>query len=339
MFAPLVIAILLSYALYPVVSFLRRLLIPRAVGATIVVASLLGLTVLSGISLQEPTMRLLDDIPEALKKFNSAQQQNERSPPEQSVLHKMQQTAIEIDRVTGNNEANEEVVSEEALPRVVIQEKKFDIRGFILGGSVSGVVLISQYLTVLLLVLFFLSSGKLYKQKLVKISGDSLAQKRITVNILDDINRQLRRYFFVMLIGAIFVGFITTLAFWILKFEGAVLWGTIAGVLSIVPYIGPAVVFVSCGMVAFVQFETVQMGILIAGTSLLITSLQGNVLTPLMTSRASSLNAGGIFVGLLFWGWLWGPVGLIVATPIQMIVKSVCDHVDGLSAVGELLGN
>ena len=87
------------------------------------------------------------------------------------------------------------------------------------------------------------------------------------------------------------------------------------------------------------QFETVTMALVIASTSLVITSIQGNVLTPLMTSRASNMNAVGIFISLLFWGWLWGPIGLIVATPIQMIIKSVCDHIEDYNVIGELLGD
>jgi predicted PurR-regulated permease PerM len=72
--------------------------------------------------------------------------------------------------------------------------------------------------------------------------------------------------------------------------------------------------------------------------SLVITSIQGYLMTPWMTSHVSSLNTVSIFIGLLFWGWIWGPIGLIVATPILMIVKSLCDHVVDLRPVGELLG-
>ena len=111
-----------------------------------------------------------------------------------------------------------------------------------------------------------------------------------------------------------------------------------AGVASAVPYLGPFLVLMGTGVAAFIQFGELEMSIIVAGTSLAITSVQGYLLTPWLTSHISSLNAVAIFIGLLFWGWLWGPVGLVVATPILMIVKSLCDHVVNLRPVGELLG-
>lgn len=95
---------------------------------------------------------------------------------------------------------------------------------------------------------------------------------------------------------------------------------------------------VGTSVAAFIQFGEINMAILVGSTSLLITSIQGYLLTPWLTSQVSSLNAVVIFIGLLFWGWLWGPVGLVIATPILMIIKSLCDHVVNLRPVGELLG-
>tara|TARA_R110001592_G_C12951474_1_gene731398 strand:- start:573 stop:929 length:357 start_codon:yes stop_codon:yes gene_type:complete len=116
------------------------------------------------------------------------------------------------------------------------------------------------------------------------------------------------------------------------------LWGVVAGVASGIPYLGPFLVLVATGVAAFIQFGEADMAIIVAGTSLGITSIQGYLLTPWLTSQVSSLNAVVIFIGLLFWGWLWGPVGLIIATPVLMIIKSLCDHVVNLRPVGELLG-
>ena len=134
------------------------------------------------------------------------------------------------------------------------------------------------------------------------------------------------------------MGVLTWLAFLALGVEQAGFWGVLAGVASAIPYLGPFLVLVGTGVAAFIQFGELEMSIVVAGTSLAITSVQGYLLTPWLTSHISSLNAVAIFIGLLFWGWLWGPVGLVVATPILMIVKSLCDHVVNLRPVGELLG-
>jgi predicted PurR-regulated permease PerM len=142
----------------------------------------------------------------------------------------------------------------------------------------------------------------------------------------------------VTLIGAVFVGIITWLAFMALGFEQAGLWGVLAGVTSAVPYVGPVLIFLSTGVAAFIQFGTINMALAVSFTSLIITSIQGNILTPLLTARISSLNAVVIFIGLLVWGWLWGPVGLIIATPLLMMAKTLCDSVVNLKPLGELLG-
>jgi predicted PurR-regulated permease PerM len=81
------------------------------------------------------------------------------------------------------------------------------------------------------------------------------------------------------------------------------------------------------------------MTILVAATSLAITSLEGLLLTPWLTSRAARMNAVAVFVGLLFWGWLWGAWGMLLAVPMLMVLKAICDHVEDLRSVGELLGD
>ena len=155
---------------------------------------------------------------------------------------------------------------------------------------------------------------------------------------MNELHHQVRRFLFVMVISALFVGILTWLAFLLLGVEQAALWGVVAGIASGVPYLGPFLVLVGSGVAAFLQFGELNTAVIVALTSLVITSIQGNLLMPWLTSYVSSLNAVAIFIGLLFWGWLWGPVGLIVATPILMIAKSVCDYVVNFRPVGELLG-
>jgi predicted PurR-regulated permease PerM len=213
-----------------------------------------------------------------------------------------------------------------------------DIQEYVLRSAPTALVLVSQCFSVLLLVYFLLSVGRLYRRKVVKISGPSFARMRKAARIMNEFHQQVRRFLFVMLLGGLFVGILTWLAFLVLGVEQAQLWGVIAGVASGIPYLGPFLVLVGSGLAAFIQFGELNMAVAVAGASLVITSIQGYLLTPWLTSQVSSLNAVAIFIGLIFWGWLWGPVGLIIATPILMIIKSLCDHVVNLQPVGELLG-
>jgi predicted PurR-regulated permease PerM len=278
---------------------------------------------------------MLDKIPVAIEQF----QQNEASRPKygESMMEKAQSAAKKIEATASPDQGNEDASRSGATPVRVVDEP-LEIKDYVLQGSPAALVLISQCFSALLLVYFVLAIGSLYRRKIVKISGPSFARMRKAARIMNEFHRSVRQFLFVMFVGAVFVGVLTWLAFLALGVEQAGFWGVLAGVASAVPYLGPFLVLMGTGVAAFIQFGELEMSIIVAGTSLAITSVQGYLLTPWLTSHISSLNAVAIFIGLLFWGWLWGPVGLVVATPILMIVKSLCDHVVNLRPVGELLG-
>ena len=340
-FAPLVLGVLISYAWYPVVSFLDRWHVPRAISAGLVVAVLVAGSWMSIGALQAQALVLLEKLPTAIVQFRDELDRGEAggSP---SVIDRLREAADEIGAASGAAGRADGAASGDggATPAPVVIDRG-DSTGYtsvLLDGSLGVLAVAAQALTILLFVYFVLASGDLYKRKLVHVAGDSLTEKKVTVQILDEINGQLRTFFFVMLVGALFVWVFTSLAFWWLGMEEALLWGVIAGVASAVPYAGPGLVFVASGATAFLQFADLSQALAVAGASLAVTSVQGNLLTPWMTSRAASMNAVAVFVSLLFWGWLWGPIGLVVATPILMIVKTVCDHVENLAPFGEFLG-
>ena len=332
---PLVVAVLISYALEPLVATINRLRVPRPLAAAVVLILLIGIIAGASIPLKQEAMAMLDKIPVAIEQF----QQNEASRPKdgESMMEKAQSAAKKIEATASPDQGNEDVSRSGATPVRVVDEP-LEIKDYVLQGSPAALVLISQCFSALLLVYFVLAIGSLYRRKIVKISGPSFARMRKAARIMNEFHRSVRQFLFVMFVGAVFVGVLTWLAFLALGVEQAGFWGVLAGVASAVPYLGPFLVLMGTGVAAFIQFGELEMSIIVAGTSLAITSVQGYLLTPWLTSHISSLNAVAIFIGLLFWGWLWGPVGLVVATPILMIVKSLCDHVVNLRPVGELLG-
>ncbi|MAB51241.1 MULTISPECIES: AI-2E family transporter [unclassified Marinobacter] len=332
---PLVVAVLISYALEPLVATINRLKVPRPLAAAVVLILLIGIIAGASIPLKQEAMAMLDKIPVAIEQF----QQNEASRPKdgESMMEKAQSAAKKIEATASPDQGNEDVSRSGATPVRVVDEP-LEIKDYVLQGSPAALVLISQCFSALLLVYFMLAIGSLYRRKIVKISGPSFARMRKAARIMNEFHRSVRQFLFVMFVGAVFVGVLTWLAFLALGVEQAGFWGVLAGVASAVPYLGPFLVLMGTGVAAFIQFGELEMSIIVAGTSLAITSVQGYLLTPWLTSHISSLNAVAIFIGLLFWGWLWGPVGLVVATPILMIVKSLCDHVVNLRPVGELLG-
>lgn len=331
---PLVVSVLLSYSLDPVVSVFDRLKIPRAISAAVVLLSLTALVAVASLPLQREAMAMLDKVPDAVSKFKYRSSLEPNA--EEGVIEKAQKAAEEIEQVA-SNDTDPGQARENATP-VRIVEKPLNIREYLMTGSSGALMGFTQFFSVLLLVYFLLAVGSLYKRKAVRMAGPSFQRRRKTVHILGEFHYQVRRFLFVMLMGAVFVGALSWLAFVLLGFEQAIFWGVMAGVASAIPYLGPLLVMLGTAVAAFLQFGSMEMAILISATSLGITSIQGYLLMPWLTAHVSSLNTVAIFVGLLFWGWLWGALGLIIAMPLLMIAKTLCDHVENLRPLGDLLG-
>lgn len=202
----------------------------------------------------------------------------------------------------------------------------------------TGTAVAGQILVVAFLVFFLLSSGDLYKRKLVKLTGPSLTKKKITVQIIDEINQQVGVYLRTLTAVCSLVGVATWLSYLYLGMPNAAVWGLLAAVANVVPYVGPTLVALSATVMAMAHFGSVSTALLVGGTQVLITSLEGFLLTPMLMSRSARMNPVAMFVGLLFWGWLWGAWGMVLAVPMLMAVKAVADRVEDFHAVGELLG-
>lgn len=331
---PLVVSVLISYALDPLVSLLDAIRVPRPVGAAVVLVAMIGVLAGASVPLQQEATAILDKVPAAVQKLRH---DGDARDSEEGMMEKAQKAAKQIEETASQQSARTANVPAGVTP-VQIINKPLDIQAYLLQGSPAALVLITQCFSVLLLVYFLLAVGSLYKRKVVRISGPSFGRMRKATRIMNEFHHQVRRFLFVMLLGAIFVGVLTWLAFLMIGMEQAAFWGVLAGVASAIPYLGPFLVLIGCSIAAFIQFGGMDMAVIVGGTSLIITSIQGYLLTPWLTSQVSSLNAVAIFIGLLVWGWLWGPVGLIIATPLLMIVKTLCDHVINLRPFGELLG-
>src|SRR6185503_11270238 len=136
--------------------------------------------------------------------------------------------------------------------------------------------------------------------------------------------------------SGLLVGVVTWLCFMWIGVRYAGLWGLAAGVLNCIPYFGPTIIMLAASAAALIQFRSASMVALVAFASVAITSLEGFVLAPIALGRAASVNSVSIFVAVMFWGWMWGPLGMVLAVPLLM---TVADHVESLAALSELLGD
>lgn len=333
-FIPLMLGFMFSYALSPVVDTLERWRIPRAISGAVLILGLLGGIGFSAYSFSDDANQLVTSLPEAAQKLRDSMRR-QRGEPE-SALGTVQKAAAQLEQAA--EEASATAPANRAVQRVVIEKPRFDIREHLWNGTLGLASLIGQITVVTFLTYFLLISGDTFRRKLVKITGPSLTSKKITVQALDEITAQIQRYLLVQLVVSVGVGIATGLAFWALGLKHAAVWGFAAGLLNLVPYIGSAVVTVASALVAFLQFGELNMTLAIAGVSLVIHTIVGNLLVPWLTSKTSSMNPVAVFIGVLGWGWLWGVWGLLLGIPIMMVVKAVCDRVDHLRPVGELLG-
>ena len=333
-FIPVVVALLMSYALSPPVSSLQRRGIPPAFGAGIVLLLLLAALGLGAYTLTGQVSEIIDQVPVAAKRIRGRLQDDRMMSG--GVVEKVQRAAKEVDKTAA--EATPDAPGTPSVTKVEVVQPTFSMMSYVWSGGMSVLSFLGQFTLVLFLVYFFLATGDLYKRKLVKIAGPTLSQKKLTVQILDEINRQIESFMRVQVLTSLLVAVATSGMLWWFGLQQYVVWGLLAGIFNSIPYLGPLVVTAGLGVVAFMQFDSVMTTALICGGAFLITSLEGFLLTPALMSRASRINSAAIFTGLLFWSWVWGVWGTILAVPMLMMIKAVCDHIEDLQPVGELLG-
>lgn len=257
---------------------------------------------------------------------------------EASTMQKVQSAATEIEKAT--SEATGDTATPlQPVTRVVVEPPGFKLKDFLLVGSMGAIGLMGQAAMVLFLTFFMLLSGDTYKRKLVRLTGPTLSDKKITVHILDDINHSIQRYMFMLLITNVMVGLLTWGALSWLGLDTAGAWAVAAGLLHVIPYLGPAVTAGGVGMVAFMQFGDASPALLAAGATVLIATVIGTFVTTWMTGRIAKMNTAAVFVSILFFTWLWGVWGMLLSIPITVIVKVVTQHVEQLQPVAELLGD
>jgi predicted PurR-regulated permease PerM len=330
---PLLLGILLTYMLSPLVCWLERLRIPRVIGATLVTAAILGGSVLVVDKVQGEFQSIVDQLPNAGHKLSRLLSDRLHSGGP-SALQRIQDVATELQQVTVS--AQERRAARRAAAAAA--PDTIPVMDWVWAGSRGVMVFLSQATMVIFLVFFLLLSGDTFKRKLVKLTGPSLSKKKITVHILEDINTSIQKYMLMLLVTNGMLSLLMWVALRWIGLENAGAWAIVAGLLHLMPYFGPLLIMVATGIVAFLQFESLKMSLLVMGVSLGIATLVGTVIATWMTGRFARMNAAAVFVSLLFWGWLWGVWGLLLGVPVIVIVKVVAERVEGMEVVAELLG-
>jgi predicted PurR-regulated permease PerM len=326
--APLAFGLLLFHALDPAVDAMEKIRIPRWLGAALALGITLATIAGGAYALQDEAMKVINELPTGARRVVALLEREPQALP--GPLEKVEQAAEELARTDGDKPPP-------GVVRVQVQEPRMTANTLLWTGSMSAAAALNQLIIILFLTYFILLSDTMFRRKFVELAGPTLSQKKVTVEIINDISSQIGRFIVVQIFTSIVVGIATWGALAMVGLESAALWGLLAGIFNSIPYYGPLIVSGALALVAFLQFGTIYMMLVVAGVSLVITSLEGWLLTPTLIGKVASMNRVAVFVGLLFWSWAWGVWGMLLAVPMMMSIKVICDRVEDLKPVGRFL--
>jgi len=325
---PLAVAIFATFWLAPLVDILQRFRIPRPLGAAIVLALTIFAMGSAGYALRDDARSFLTGLSKATHHARVVFTQAAGDPD--GWLHHIRTTLT--DRVPATPSTKADLLTTGPI------DNPLDMQFSLVQGSTTLAAAAVDVAVVLFLMYLLLASGDLFKRKLLVVISGRLARRRVTVEILHEIAVQFQRYLAVLATTNVAIGLLTWALFSALGVEHAAVWGVAAGMLHIIPYVGPAIIAAAALLVTSAQFNSLSQAFLVASTSLLISALIGMLLTTWLASRASHMNSVAVFTGLMFWGWLWGIPGLLLGTPLMMATKVMADRIASLNWLGTFLG-
>lgn len=334
LFVPLALAMLVAFALNPFVNLLERVRVHRMIGSAFVVLVAVALLASGSYALRDQAEDVIGGLPDAIANIRTQIHDWQAKKDSPGALGKLKEAAKEIERTTA--EASDQPLSR-GVTKVQIAENPFRLADYLWSGSMGLAGFVSDAVMVTFLVFFLLFSGDLFKRKLVRIIGSRLSDKRVTVEALNEISHQIERFLLIQIMTSIGVAVCMSIALWSFGIRQPGFWGVVAGVVSSIPFMGPLFMTLAVALIAFLQFHNLAVGAEAALIPLAIFSLEGLLVKPAVMGKAGHINGAAMFIGLLFWSWTWGLIGMLVAVPLMMVLKSVSMRVESLRAVGELL--
>lgn len=313
---PIVVAVLVNFLLSPIVRWTHRRGIPRPVSGLILIVLLVSGLGFGLYTLSIPATSFAQD---ARQRIGSLKEKlREASQP----IEQVQETAREVEQVTADTEAPPAVT----------------IRGPGLLESAVGYVQSTGagLLAAFILLLFLVCSDELFLHKLVRVLP-TLHDKRLAVEIFRQIECDVSYYLGTITLINMGLGATASLLLWMVGVPSPILWGVLVGTLNFIPYLGPGMAMIVLALVGLLSFDELWMAAVPPLVVLGLNIVEANIVTPLTIGNRLNLNPVVIFLSLAFWGFLWGIAGMIIAVPILVTVKTLCDHVEPLEPISEFL--
>ncbi len=323
---PVVTGILLSYTLRPLVSTLERVRVPRIVGASLVIAVLVGSVSASVYGIRDELNDALAKLPVAARKLRLAA--NEAARGSSGPMSNVKAVVAELDRA-----AAEATGKPPAEPPRATQ-----VQTLIAEQSGNVLMVLAQIVVALLIAFFLLAAGDTFRRKVAKLAGEPLARRRVTIELLNEIDGQVQRYMMTLLVTNVLIALITWGALALLHLPNAGMWGVVTGILHFIPYAGTLLAAAGVGVATFVESGGIGDAMVAMAVVFCVVEGIGVGLATWLQGRAARMNAVAVFIGVLFFGWLWGGWGLLLGMPILAVLKSVADRVEAMRPVSEFLG-
>ncbi|MCE6959127.1 AI-2E family transporter [Cereibacter sphaeroides] len=316
---PLMVGLLLALTLSPVVRALQRIGISPPVTATALIIVVSAVILVGGFLLSGPVAEWINQAPRL------GDQLRERAKALLASFEAVQNATEQVSELAGDAE-------DPAVQRVAVESPG------ILSSAVGSVAqVVTTTIVTLVLGLFLLASGDLFYIKLIE-AFPRFGDKKKALRIVYGIERRVSRYLLSVTLINFGLGVVIGLAMWGAGMPSPVLWAIGAFVLNFLPYIGAVAGVALSGAVALVHFEHLSQALLVPALYLTATSIEGQVVTPIVLGRRLELNTVSVFVTVIFWGWLWGIAGALIAVPFLVCLKVVCDNVEALHVLGNFLG-
>jgi len=322
---PLVLAGLLSLLLSPAVRGLKRLHVPEPLGAGLVLLAVLGGVGFGIYQLSGPAVDWVQRAPQSLRAAEVKLRDLRRS------VQRLGRATEQVERlaeVSSNPGQRPPAVSVAVQSTPTLRERLFS----------QATDLITDAVVMLILLYFLLASGDLFLRKLIRVLP-RLEDRRRAVEIARQVERDISNYLGTVTMINLGLGAAVAIVFALIGVPNPLLWGAMVTFTNFVPYLGPAINYVTFVLIGLLTFDTVPRMLAPAGLFLVLNVLEAYLFTPMVLGKRLTLNPVMLFVGLTFWGWLWGIVGAILAVPILVVFKIFCDHLEPLAPIGEFLGD
>ncbi len=313
---PIVLAATLTYLLLPVVNLLKKLKMPHWLAVLVVMIAVVGIFVLLAALLIGEISDLASTLPQYQEKIiseiqnwnNAIKNLIDKLP---SFLKSQNNMSVDADKVQS-------------------------VGGFLLRGVSSITAFILSLIVIFSLVLFMLLESDLFKRKFRLVFGGEHVEE--TDKIIQEINSQIKGYLQVRFYVFVGLSIATTIGLLILDVQYAYIWGPLAGLLNVIPYIGSVLGAVAPIIVTGIQHNSVIQMVYVALFFLVLQAIEGNYITPKLTTTSVDLNAVTSLISLTYWGWIWGGIGIVLAVPITAAIKIIFDHIEPLKPIGMLMG-